>query len=166
MNQGSTPSAVASAREEAGAALKERPWDSAVSAFKFAGALLPLCAMVTAGLVALGKFNVPLLIGLIIGLVSSWPAALVAFELKRLSRCRRALKEIIRSEKSYEDLLRDTRQERDQAVNDRIAAETRASMHAEAFRLVALIKEQLPKGHHPEEPEQPQQLSSKTKRRP
>ncbi|MCP3099003.1 hypothetical protein LZ198_08945 [Myxococcus sp. K15C18031901] len=156
MDPGSTSSAGTKARDDAEAALKGRIVDSVGSAFKVSASALPFLAIVLTGLIALHQLTASILIAMLLALISAWFGGFFFFELKRLSECRRALESVLKTEKNYEDLLRDTRTERDQAVNERIAIETKSIFQAEAAKLVAVVQEQMA---------QPPQSPVKTKRR-
>ncbi|WNZ65182.1 hypothetical protein QEG98_17035 [Myxococcus sp. MxC21-1] len=143
MDQGSTSSAGTKAREEAQAALKACPGDSLFGAFKVALGASAFLGVAIPGLTALQIFTTPVLWGMASALSASWLFGYIFFEFQRLLHCRRALKYVLSTEKFYEDLLRDTRDERDQAINARIVTEARASFQTEAAKLVAVLQEQL-----------------------
>jgi hypothetical protein len=81
--------------------------------------MVGLLGLLNGGLIALGRFTVEFLVGSLVVLIGTWVAGYIAFELKRLSGCRDALERLLRNDVVYENLLRDARNERDDAQRER-----------------------------------------------
>jgi len=127
-------------RVEGRAALREGASGSAVTAVALAGGYVAGCSALGSGLQALQLFNRDILTGMAVGAL---PVLLIGFvfgELRRLHRCRAALDEVLRAERSYEDLLRDARAERDRAVRDRDTIQTLAAVQTEVLTAIQEVR--------------------------
>ena len=129
------------ARTEGRAALKERPFDSVKKAFKFFGLSSTTFAFIGAALGYFQQLNGHGVVALAVAAATTLPIGLTIFEVERLSRCRRALRDLLRAERNYEDLLRDARTERDAAKRERdeavISGTAVAAAQQEALRMLA-----------------------------
>lgn len=106
------------ARQEARRALDQTFLDS----LKLGGGAWVAFATVVAAFLGVyamqGWLKQGTLLACVIILALALPAVVVAFELRRLAACRRELRNVLSAEIAYDDVLREARQERDEAKNE------------------------------------------------
>jgi hypothetical protein len=144
MDQQANPGATTRARSEGEQALAQR-WSASLlrAGSVFAAFVLVICVPLASGLVALGKFNLTVLVTLGLAAIGVFPVAFFGWELHRLYGCRHALQRMVVAEETFVDLLRDTRRERDAAIAERDAILLRSRIELEALRAVDLVKDHL-----------------------
>jgi len=117
-------------REPAWEAVRETPSASAIKAVIFVGGAAGTAAAVGGGAALLGAFSLPFMAGLVAMTIATWPISFAILEIVRLGKSHRLLREVLDSERVYDSLLADVRQER----NDLHAEVQRLRLDAEMTR--------------------------------
>ena len=104
---------ISDPRGPAWEAVRDTAATSAITAVKFLGGAAAVAAAIGGGAAVLGKFSLSFMAGLAAMTVATFPISFVILEIVRLGKSHRLLREVLESERTYESLLSDARQERD-----------------------------------------------------